>query len=301
MFSHPLPSHPRRRYNQNATLPRLSSDLDTSSSSNSDNNPLRKSSTFHSPTSPSPSDDDPILNIPSIPRRSPTCSKDLERIIAGGDDRIANILGAVERSLSGLECFSTDNQKTLYAEDLPVPRFMVNVPNSSPQSTDLDDDLDLDDYTSPVRKHHSSDSGIGSTVSSELPSPRHAGLRQGIPLFLDNAFSSANKIVIVHEGVDTSFTKSCSGINGLAGPITGSMSASQHALSEYACRQIQKYIILPIVREEKLKNFHPLVIGIPYRVARKEITCLRDLEKVLLLLAPVSTFARLWGWEFGSW
>lgn len=59
-------------------------------------------------------------------------------------------------------------------------------------------------------------------------------------------------------------------------------------MSEYACRQIQKYIISPIVRESSLKDFHPLVQGIPYRVGRKEITCLRDLEKVLLWLAPVS-------------
>lgn len=37
-----------------------------------------------------------------------------------------------------------------------------------------------------------------------------------------------------------------------------------------------------------MKSFHPLVKGIPIRVGRKEITCLRDLEKVLLWLAPVS-------------
>ena len=65
-------------------------------------------------------------------------------------------------------------------------------------------------------------------------------------------------------------------------------SGSQHALSEYACRHIQKHIISPIIAESSLKNFHPLVRGIPYRVGRKEITCLRDLEKVLLWLAPVS-------------
>ena len=76
-------------------------------------------------------------------------------------------------------------------------------------------------------------------------------------------------------------------------------SSAQHALSEYACRQIQKYIILPIIREERLKNFHPLVAGLPYRVARKEITCLRDLEKVLLWLAPVSTDTPPWARRLG--
>lgn len=69
---------------------------------------------------------------------------------------------------------------------------------------------------------------------------------------------------------------------------------SQHALSEYACRQIQKHIILPIIREDRLKSFHPLVGGLPARVARREITCLRDLEKVLLWLAPVSNDIPPW-------
>ena len=79
-----------------------------------------------------------------------------------------------------------------------------------------------------------------------------------------------------------------SGINGASN--AGSVTGTQHILSEQACRQIQKFIILPIIREEKLKDFHSLVNGLPYRVARKEITCLRDLEKVLLWLAPVSRF-----------
>lgn len=70
-----------------------------------------------------------------------------------------------------------------------------------------------------------------------------------------------------------------------------------HALGEYACRQIQKYIIVPIIRKNALKDFHPLVAGIPYRVGRKEITCLRDLEKVLLWLAPVSQLHTLYGWS----
>lgn len=87
------------------------------------------------------------------------------------------------------------------------------------------------------------------------------------------------------------------GINGLTALATGSVAGSQHALSEYACKQIQKYIIIPIVGEPKLKDFHSLVKGIPYRVARKEITCLRDLEKVLLWLAPVSFPPSLWDWD----
>ena len=92
-----------------------------------------------------------------------------------------------------------------------------------------------------------------------------------------------------------------SGINGNGAVASNPDSGDMQALSEYACRQIQKHIILPIIREEKLKAFHNLVSGLPYRVARKEITCLRDLEKVLLWLAPVSilTFALYGRWVRG--
>lgn len=79
-----------------------------------------------------------------------------------------------------------------------------------------------------------------------------------------------------------------SGVNGTIASIMGPTNGPQNALSEYACKQIQKHIIGPIVQEPTLKDFHPLISGIPYRVGRKEITCLRDLEKILLWLAPVS-------------
>lgn len=47
-------------------------------------------------------------------------------------------------------------------------------------------------------------------------------------------------------------------------------------------------MLLPILKEPKLKPFHPLVKSIPARIVNKQIVCLRDLEKTLLWLAPVS-------------
>ena len=79
----------------------------------------------------------------------------------------------------------------------------------------------------------------------------------------------------------------------VASAITGSVSASalpgaQHFLGPYACKQIHDRIIQPILREQKLKAFHPLLQSLPQRIGHKEITCLRDLEKTLVFLAPVS-------------
>lgn len=243
------------------------------------NLPLRKSATFHSPTSPPDQEDDPILNIPRLPKRSPTCPKALEDAVAAGEKRAADILGAFEHNLPGSRDSSSDSLRILDVEDLPVPRFIINAHVGELDCMDIDQP---DDHhpISPSRgrlqahKHHSSDSGIGSTVTdSEDMNKSHIKLEKTSPL------SSVHEI---QSGINGSTTN--------AGPEIG----TTHVLSEAACRKINEHIIVPIVRDSSLKNYHRFVTSIPYRVARKEITCLRDLEKVLLFLAPVSGSCCIW-------
>lgn len=62
----------------------------------------------------------------------------------------------------------------------------------------------------------------------------------------------------------------------------------ERGLSKYAEEQIHKHIIKPILRIESLKEFHPLIRDVPYRIGKKQIRTLRDLEKTLIFLAPVS-------------
>ncbi|KAL8921252.1 MAG: hypothetical protein Q9172_004132 [Xanthocarpia lactea] len=278
--------NPRRRYlNKESPHPTFSLPLpprphDAALEQSSANLPLKKSSTFHSPTTAPAQDEDPILNIPLLPRRSPTCPKSLEDAVAAGEKRIQNLLGAVDRSLSGLETFSNDSQETLRAGDLEAPRFLLGT------HAGHCDYMDLDPVPSPAsprqlkqrtrQKHHSSDSGIGSTVTGS-----------------EDTSSEVNPANNSDTSIHSSVREIKSGINGAAAPSVASVTGLQHALSEYACRHIQKHIISPIVAEPSLKNFHPLVRGIPYRVSRKEITCLRDLEKVLLWLAPVRQYAAM--------
>ena len=254
------------------------------------NLPLRKSSTFHSPTSPH-SDDDPIVNIPLLSRRSPTSPKELEDVVVAGERRVANLLSHVDRSLSGLESFTSDSQKTLGPDDFAVPRFMLDahVDNINHMDVDKTDDTKLPER----RKHHSSDSGIGSTVTaSEDLDHDEQGKRQPSssgPITATKTHTTTG-LDGYRNSIPSLIKEIQSGING-----NGSVGAGlQHALSAYACSQIQKYIIVPILKEETLKSFHPLVKGIPIRVGRKEITCLRDLEKVLLWLAPVSGSLQAW-------
>lgn len=298
----------RRRYLNDASptstatyLPPLDTQNDPQRSP-SESRSLKKSATFHSPVSPSSGEDDPILNIQFLPRRSSTCPRALEDAVAAGKKRVANLLGAVDRSLSGLENFPTDTQHTLQAEDLPIPRFMLDAHVGDLDQMDIDpasDRIDDSRQNRKLRKHHTSDSGIGSTVTgSEESSRSQAGT---FSMCIGHLRASTKTLVAIFHNLSNidvlhllGISAPRSGINGSSVSLQTSQNGSPHALSEYACRQIQKHIILPIVQENSLKDFHPLVLGIPYRVGRKEITCLRDLEKVLLWLAPVSSLFSLW-------
>lgn len=90
--------------------------------------------------------------------------------------------------------------------------------------------------------------------------------------------------------------KSCTDLlAGCASPSSSTHSLSgisaateQRGLSKYASQQIHKYIVEPILDEAALKDFHPLIEGVPERIGNKEIKTLRDLEKTLIFLAPVS-------------
>lgn len=78
--------------------------------------------------------------------------------------------------------------------------------------------------------------------------------------------------------------------------ITGSISTFDNAcppkrqLGRVACKQIEQFLIVPILKEPRLKPFHPLVRSIPQRIIHKQIVCLRDVEKTLLWLTPVSLY-----------
>lgn len=214
------------------------------------------------------------------------------------------LLGVVDRSLSGLESFSSDSQETLRQEDLPVPRFMLDSHVDRPDYMDVDEPSDQTSFPKPQQRtahhHHTSDSGLGSSVTSaeESLSGDHAGMREHYdPASATTTkahVQTADKLSKENSALPSTNTGVRSGINGYAPSGVDACVRTRHALSEYACEQIQRYIIVPITKEPTLKPFHQLVKSIPYRVGQKQITCLRDLEKVILWLAPVSGSCCLW-------
>ncbi|KAJ5306441.1 hypothetical protein PENANT_c017G05447 [Penicillium antarcticum] len=240
----PEPSrlHPRRRP-LNTELPTLSTDSAESSQMR-----LKKGETFSTPTSPPSSDNDPVLNLRSLPRRSPTS---LEAITAA-EERMTSILGRL--SLSNNEDKHKSSGNTVPDS---VRRSSNSMSNPAPTEKKTEQEQD---------HSHDSDSGIGSSVSSE------------------EELSDSSKDNGIRDK-QSAITKSIAAFD--------SGSSSKRQLGPAACKQIERYVLVPILKEPRLKPFHPLVRSIPQRIVNKQIVCLRDLEKTLLWLAPKSANTRI--------
>ncbi|GAD97236.1 C2H2 type zinc finger domain protein [Paecilomyces variotii No. 5] len=274
--------HPRRRPLKTA-VPSLpsSSDSQDPTSPCPPSMRLRKAETFHSPTSPS-EDRDPVLSIPSLPRRSPTCPRSLEAI-AAGEQRMAGILDRFD-----LGSLSTSTKP--HDDDLPVPRGILQAHVGRTDAMDMRPDTTQVNRTHgllsppmdqpekfPRHRPQLSDSGLGSSISSSAA--LHASGRSG-------------QVKAGHMSVDSlkrGSTETYKTQSAITGSISSDITSPQRfQLSMTACKKIERLILVPILKEDKLKPFHALVKSVPQRIASKEIACLRDLEKTLLWLAPAS-------------
>ncbi|KAJ5288751.1 Zinc finger C2H2 [Penicillium angulare] len=243
--------HPRRRPVISADLPSL-----VTAAADSSKMSLKKGETFHTPTSP-PSNDrgDPVLNIRSLPRRCPTS---LEAITAS-EERMTSILNRLT-----LDCSEDSNEESSASKEKPTSG---NVSNDHADQDPSPRDSRRPSVSQGVKKTqehgHESDSGLGTSVSSHEDS------------------SDENEQT---ELPTASPQPPISGSTSTSTFVAGSTEKRQLSLS--ACKQIEKYMLAPILREPKLKPFHTLVKSIPKRIVNKQIVCLRDLEKTLLWLAP---------------
>ncbi|KAL4897611.1 hypothetical protein BDV59DRAFT_168088 [Aspergillus ambiguus] len=156
--------HPRRRpASAGKTPPHLSLlNLHDKPSTESSNPRLCKSETFHS----SPTHSDSRLRLPSPPHRSSTCPAALEAI-AAGKQRMSKILDTLD-----LDSFSTSKSNATLEDDLPVPRSILRLhldslnTSSRPESPSGSQSSPKPAHIEKVN-HHTSDSGLGSSVCSE--------------------------------------------------------------------------------------------------------------------------------------
>ncbi|KKK26236.1 hypothetical protein ARAM_004956 [Aspergillus rambellii] len=255
-------AHPRRR-------PFRASRPSLESSSAPSHPRLRKGETFHA-SSRSSSDRDLIL--PLLPRRSPTCPGALEAI-AAGQQRMSNILDRLD-----LNSFNTPTSGEDH-DDLPVPKGLLELHIQS-QSRKEGSAEPRSRQASPMpkglarksqRAHcHASDSGLGTSISS------------------GQSVSSANKV----KAGQLSYGSNTATLQRSQSAITRSITAleprdaQQHKLTPGGRTEIEKHILGPLLEDECLKPFHPLLEDVRQQIEDERISSLRDLEKTVFSLAP---------------
>ncbi|KAK5673966.1 hypothetical protein LTS12_029654, partial [Elasticomyces elasticus] len=107
----------------------------------------------------------------------------------------------------------------------------------------------------------------------------------GEPNLIEDDAVEAGQLSV--EGLQAKATKShLSAITRSISSFDAGSSTPKHHMSDKSIEEIHRTIIDPILKEERLKPFHPLAKNITHQIAEKQIVCLRDLEKTLLWVAP---------------
>ena len=209
-----------------------------------------------------------------MPMRSSTSPKSLEDLLIGaGERRVTQLLHRVDEAVAAQSTVALGNVLS-EPEVLPVPTLAADQPTGQRPAP-----------TNRARHHsHSSDSGIGSSIADSTESIATAknSSRTGEPR--NGQYLAPADSIIAPGAPSSPGSQSFSSISEAAD--------EERCLSKYAGEQIHKHIVQPILKEPALSDFHELIKSVPTRIGDKEIKNLRDLEKTLIFLAPVSTRIR---------
>lgn len=259
-------THPRR--SQKTTLSPMTLQSGNYSIDKTLSSPLSilKGATFHIPN--------PTSDLPCrLVRRA---ESSLEEIVEAHKRRVASTLDDIEAGLSAMNLSDTRPTASSFRDDsLPVPQGFLNhtvdkrhrapaavMSPISPEAADLS--IGRHSLRSRQNRRPSalSDSGLGSSIassSSKMSQQQTVGGKAGVSA--------------------TAITRSVNPTQSLT---------TRRRLSDRAMKKFRELIFNPLLSINSIKEFHPLVRDCPRRINENEIVCLRDLEKTLLLMAPVS-------------
>ncbi|TVY39412.1 Zinc finger transcription factor [Lachnellula occidentalis] len=239
---------------------------------------LRKGATFHSPSTP---DEDlpEQFKVPALPRRSQST---LDDVVDAHKRRVALTLGDIDRGLAAVEERSPTARQSFPDEANPVPQVFldhtVGSPTTKSYGSIMDGPMSIESPSigrRSLRPRHNrrpsrySDSALGSSIDSR------------------SAKKAAESSTSVTEDQCTKSTVAASAITRSAAAHSSTIE-SLPRLSARASNRIHEHILKPLLAKPSLKEFHPIVKDCPRRIHGKEIVCLRDLEKTLIFMAPVS-------------
>ncbi|KAK3362781.1 hypothetical protein B0T25DRAFT_586943 [Lasiosphaeria hispida] len=223
---------------------------------------LKKGATFHSPTTP-PSSPELVFRPPPLPRRSQT---NLDDVIDSHRRRVALTLGNIDKSLASSRDSSSppSTRKSLRDNSIPIPRGVLNHTLDTIMASEPEVERRvLRPRARRPSRYHESDSGLGTSISSVTEK--------------DGA-SKKDKTIKTSAVTRSAAARSATTTN-------------TQGLSSRATNRIYEHTLKPLLAKPAFKDFHPLVLECPRKIQEKEIVSLRDLEKTLLLVAPVSELA----------
>ncbi|KAE8444708.1 hypothetical protein EG329_014366 [Mollisiaceae sp. DMI_Dod_QoI] len=267
-------SHPRRTTKTTSTpLTPTSSNVSGLAPVNTTMS-LRKGATFHHPTTPERELPQHHFKVPALPRRSQST---LDDVVDAHKRRVALTLGNIDRGLSAVEDRSPTARQSFRDEADPVPQGFLNhtvdTPSTKSYGPIMDGVMSEEPASSigrrSLRPRHNrrpsrySDSGLGSSIGSM--SGKKAAETQTASVS-DVAASAITRSAAAHSSTIENLPR----------------------LSARATNRITEHILKPLLAKPSLKDFHTIVKDCPRRIHAKEIVCLRDLEKTLIFMAPVS-------------
>ena len=239
---------------------------------------LSKGATFHSPSTPE-LEEPQHFKVPSLPRRSQTT---LEDVVDAHKRRVALTLGDIDRGLSAVEDSSPTAARQSFPDEAdPVPQGFLNhtVGTTDTYGPIMDGVVSAEPASSSrrsLRLRHNrrpsrySDSGLGSSIGSASTK------RDAAKALTTTTEDHCAKSIVTASAITRSAAAHSSTMESLP------------RLSTRASNRIHEHILKPLLAKSSLKDFHPIVKDCPRRIHGKEIVCLRDLEKTLIFMAPVS-------------
>ncbi|RDL38541.1 putative Zinc finger transcription factor ace1 [Venustampulla echinocandica] len=272
------PRHPRRSTKTSSPALTPTASTVTVTVAVNTNMSLHKGATFHSPSTPEDEQQHPF-KVPDLPRRS---QSSLEDVVDAHKRRVALTLGDIDRSLAAVEDRSPTARQSFPDEADPVPQgFLDHTVGSQPSTKSYgplmagvmsEEATSIGRHSLRPRRRPSrySDSALGSSIGS----------RSG-----KNAEDTAPTSVVDDGAKPTTAAKAIT--RSAAAAHTATME-SLPRLSARASNRIREHVLRPLLAKSSLKDFHPIVKDCPRRIHSKEIVCLRDLEKTLIFMAPVS-------------
>lgn len=277
---------------------------------------LSKGATFHHSSSPS-TGDDPVLSIPHLTRRSPTCSQSTLTSWLSEKEDVAQSIADFEHTFSGARGKKTSSRRRApQTLDQQVWVRRVSLPSDEGLGSSISPASDkglAKTFERALDLLSNKDSGIGSSISDSAGkvvgnTSEDDGLVKDLiqgwiarcvsmcedvvnhtPAEADSPDSTSRRIRQrgSHPSSRTSSTVTSAAVTRSIAPPTTKPVLRHPALGPLARKKIKDYIITPILQEDRFEDFHPLVTALGSK-SNKAVRCLRDLEQSLVFQPLVS-------------